>query len=218
MIALLRIIFKMLPWLIVVALLSWLLLAEKLNIGISKGVKNTYQSSLLTRVESLGKLELVRYHFQEVTEIQKAADRIDLKLFKLPTIVPDSRAVLISEGSAVGCIDLTLIQKEDIIHSDDTLYVRLPAPELCYFKIDLEKPRLYDLEIQGLSAKDRKQFIEELYRVAEQDIRASALKMGILEETRANAQTLLKPLFESISGHAVVIQFDLSTDNLNPIQ
>ncbi|RED99866.1 DUF4230 domain-containing protein [Marinoscillum furvescens] len=195
MIALLRIILKMLPWLIVVALLSWLLIAEKLDIGIAPGAKNTYQSALLTRVESLGKVELVRYHFQEVTEIQKAADRIDLKLFKLPTIVPDSRAVLISKGSAVGCVDLTQVKKDHIRHRKDTVYITLPAPELCYFKIDLENSRLYDLEIQGLSPKDRKLFMEELYEVAEQDIRASALKMGILEETRTNAQNLLQPLF-----------------------
>ncbi|MEQ8473375.1 MAG: DUF4230 domain-containing protein [Marinoscillum sp.] len=210
MISLAKIIFKMLPWLIVVALLSWMLISEKLSLDIIGGEKETYQHTILTRVEAMGKLELVKYNFQEVTEVQKAVARIDFKLFKLPTtLAPDSRAVLISQGSAVGCINLAKLSKSDIHLENDTLFISLPPPELCYFKIDLEKSRIYDLEITGLSKSERKQFMEELYKVAESEIRDSAFKMGILEQTRENAETILTPLLENISGKKVVLSFKL---------
>ena len=66
------------------------------------------------------------------------ADVIDFKLFKYKT-VPDAKAVLISQGTATGCIDLTKIGKKDITEQNDTIYITLPIPEICYFKIDLEK-------------------------------------------------------------------------------
>lgn len=217
MIGLAKIILKMLPWLIVVALLSWLLISEKLSLDIVGGERETYQNTILTRVESMGKLELVKYNFQEVTEVQKAVARIDLKLFKLPTtIAPDSRAVLISQGSAVGCVNLAQLQKADIHEVNDTLYVSLPPPELCYFKIDLEKSRIYDLEISGLSRAERKTFMEELYKVAESQIRQSAYEMGILEQTRENARQILTPLLENISKKEVIINFKMDEPMVIP--
>lgn len=216
MILLLRILLKMLPWLIVVALLSWMLLAEKLSFDVVQGKEETYQNTLLTKVEQLGKLELVKYNFQEVTEVKKLADYVDLKFFKYK-LLPDAKAVLISQGSAVGCIDLTLIKKEDITQLRDTVYVTLPAPELCYFKIDLEKSRIYDLEISGIPREEQKAFMEELYQAAESEIRNSALQMGILEQTRQNAQTILTPVFQDISGKVVILKFDLDMPSGPPM-
>ena len=59
--------------------------------------------------------------------------------------------------------------------------------------------------------------MDELYKQAEINIKQSALETGILEETQYNAQILLKPLLETISGMPVVLTFDLSKD-LAPIQ
>ena len=205
MIGLLKIILKILPWLLVIGLLGWMLMKETFSFQRMEGGKEIYQNTILNRVDQMGKMELVKYSFQEVTEIKKMADYIDFKLFKYRPI-PDARAVLISQGSATGCIDLSLITEEDLTERNDTLYVTLPPPELCYFKIDLENSRLYDLKVTYMSEADRKSFIQELYRVAEKEIRDTAMETGILDQTRENAQIILKPLFESISGKTVMIQ------------
>ena len=126
MIGLAKIILKILPWLLVVALLSWMLIEEKLGFELQEGNKEVYQSTILTRMESMGKMELVKYNFQEVTEIKKEMAKIDLKLFKLPTtMAPDSKAVLISQGSAAGCIDLKAIKPKDINEINDTIYIAI---------------------------------------------------------------------------------------------
>ena len=212
MISLLRTILFVLPWVLLIGVLSWLLVEEKLTIDDSEPSREVYQSSVLTRVEQMGNLELVKYNFQEVTEIKKVAESMDFKFFKWKAQT-DSKAVLISSGSAVGCIDLTSLSSADINTEGDTLYVKLPAPEMCFFKVDLEKSRIYDLQIDYLPKEERADFMEQLYDEAEKNIRATALNMGILEQARENAQTLLQPLFEEISGKPVVLSFGMDVEN-----
>ncbi|GAB4241412.1 MAG: hypothetical protein Tsb0034_18460 [Ekhidna sp.] len=206
MIKLLQLLLKAFPWLLSLGLLTWLFfqqLAEK-----SGPKREVIHNTLLTRIETIGKVELVKYNFQEVTEVKRISEVIDLKVFKFKT-VPDSKAVLISEGTAVGCVDLKKVSGDMITQLNDTVYVHLPAPEICYFKIDLEKSRLYDLQVDYLSAENRKAFIQELYKAAEEEIKSSALQTGILDQTKENAHTILRPLFESIAEKPVILSFDM---------
>ncbi|MBR11121.1 MAG: hypothetical protein CMP48_25995 [Rickettsiales bacterium] len=211
MIGLLKIIFKSIPWILLVAILSWLLIEEKIDFGIKEGSKDVYQNNILTQVEAIGKLELAQYHFQEVTELNKNADYVELfsRKFKL---APDARALLISQGSAAGCIDLANISKADIDITRDTLFITIPQPELCYYKIDLANSRFYDLEVTSLDKKKRQEFMEEIYRLAESQIKQSALELGILEQTRENAHRILDPMLEKIAGKPVVISFQMAED------
>lgn len=205
-----RLILKLLPWVLLLLATIWIAISQGLGINRITGGKELNQNTLLTQVEQLGKLELAKYNFQEVTEVTKIADVVDLKLFKYK-VAPDSKAILISQGSATGCIDLTQITEEDISEVGDSLYITLPAPELCYFKIDLENSRLYDLQINYLPVDQRAQFIQELYQAAEQEIKNSALQTGILEQTEINAKLILKPLFESITNKTVLFNMSLAS-------
>ncbi|WP_258103968.1 DUF4230 domain-containing protein [Marinoscillum sp. MHG1-6] len=211
MIGLTKLFLKLFPWLLCVGLLSYLLISEKL--GIKKAFQSTeiHQNTLLQSVEKIGKLEVVQYNLQQITELKKVPGYIDLKLFQLKNpLIEDAKGVLISQGSATGCIDLTKVSKSDILLIEDTLYITLPQPELCNFKIDLEKSRLYDLEIRSI-LDQQKEFMEELYRLAEADVKKSAMDMGIIEQSRSNAILILKPLFENVSGMPVIINFDMAT-------
>lgn len=192
----LRLIFKILPWLIVVVLLLWVYLIFKSTQDTETEIN---RSAMLYKIESLGKLELVRYNFKEITEIKE----ISKEYFRLFKLGPDSEIALISEGQAVGCIDLTKITEKDITLNNDTLYVRLPPAEICYYKLDMEKTRIYALKTNPL--KDEKKFIQKAYKHAEREIKEAAINTGILEQTRSNAELILKPLLEEISGKKVVL-------------
>ncbi|ELR69977.1 hypothetical protein C900_04500 [Fulvivirga imtechensis AK7] len=191
-----RLILKLLPWLIVILLALWIYLTFK-TAQQTETVIN--RSAVLQKIESLGKLELVRYNFKEITEVTELSKEY-FRIFKLG---PDSRIALISEGQAVGCIDLTKIKEDDITMKNDTLYVRLPPAEICYYKLDMENTRIYSLQTNPL--KDEKAFIQKAYRYAERDIKESALSSGILEQTRNNAELILKPFLEQTSGKVVVL-------------
>lgn len=207
MINLLKLILKILPWLLVVGLLSWMLIQEKMSFS-KERITEIETNTILTKVEQLGKMELVKYNFQEVTEIKKIANSIDFKFFKYKPL-PDSKGVLISQGSAAGCIDLSKIKLKDVQSSNDTIFISLPSPEICYFKIDLEKSRLYDLQIEYMRQEDRRNFVQELYKVAEKQIKNSSLESGILEQTKENAHSVLRPILESITDKTIILNFTL---------
>ena len=176
----------------------------------------TNSTIVLEKMESLGKLELVKYNFKEITEY-KELSREKLTILKIlgsNRIDPDSEAILISHGEAVGCLDLTKIKKEDITFTADTVLIVLPHPELCYYKIDLENTQLYSLKTGYFV--DEKAFVESAYEKAEEKIKEAALQTGILEQTKINAQLILKPLLQETSGNKnIILRFNSPGHSLN---
>jgi hypothetical protein len=203
----LKVFFYLFPWILtaVCALWFWFYWEEIELFPDKQDQMNETHTLVLERMETMGKLELIKYQFQEITEIEKVGKDF-YNLFKLEN---DSRAVLISKGEAVGCIDLTRMELQHIQETADSIIVQLPPPELCYFKLDLDNTRIYALET-GIFTSE-KQFIEEAYKSAEKQIRQSALESGILIKARENAEIVLKPLLEEISGKEVVIVYNLNT-------
>jgi len=186
-----RLVLITVPW-IILGIVLW---NKDQNEVISESKSTT---TILTEMESLGKLELVKYNFKEITELKE----LSKKYFKIFQLGPDSKIALISEGQAVGCLDLTKINTEDISQSEDTLYVRLPDPELCYYKLDLSKTKIYSLQTNPLN--DEKEFIKRAYKEAEEDIKRAALSGGILDQTTANAEKMLKPLLKKLTSKEIV--------------
>ncbi len=151
------------------------------------------QSIVLKEVTALGKLELVRYTFKDIIEYEQPN-----------TFLPNANAVLIVEGEAVGCIDLSRVGPSDILTSEDSVTIRLPKPELCGWKINHDRSRVYDTRFSFL---DQSQLVSDAYRKAERQIRQSALDGGILTQTRENADRMLRPLLTQLSGRSVGITF-----------
>jgi hypothetical protein len=160
-------------------------------------------SVMLKEIEVLGKMELVRYNFKEITELTEVSEEY-FRIFKLG---PDQKIALISSGQAVGCIDLTRMKEEDIQINSDTVYIRLPEPEICYYKLDMENTRIYSLQTNPL--KEDGPFIQKAYKLAEREIRQAAMTSGILDQTKVNAELILTPIFEKISGKTVVFSKEL---------
>jgi len=195
-------VFRIIPW-IAVVLLAILLLLSKQDAAPPETIIN--RTAVLQEIEALGRMELVRYNFKEITEITELSETY----FNLFKIGPDQKIALISTGEAVGCIDLTKIRESDITGEGDTLFIQLPPPEICYYKLNMDKTRIYSLETNFM--KDEKKFIQEAYKQAEDEIRQAALNSGILDQTRNNAELMLKPVFEQISGRTVILHFRMDT-------
>lgn len=177
--------------LIVVSIFLW----EKLknfNLFAFKEMKTTH-NMVLREMTLLGKLELANFAFRDVVEQELVRDYL-----------PNPKAILIIQGEAIGCIDLTKVKAEDISSKEDTLIVHLPDPELCSYKIDHSKSKIYDTEYAFMNEQS---LMNEAYSRAEEKIKQSALEMGILEQTKKNANLVLKPLLENISGKKVVLQY-----------
>lgn len=170
-------------------------------------VSQTNFQTVLEEVESLGKLELVKYNFKDVVEHTQKNGY---------SSVLDSKVLLIVAAEAVGCMDLTRIKKEDIREVGDSLYVHLPAPELCYYKIDHQKSKVYDSE--SLPFIKDENLVGEAFAKAEKQIEKAALESGILIQTQAMAQTMLKPLLENLTQKTIILTFEpiSTTQEQNP--
>jgi len=149
----------------------------------------------VTKITSMGKLELVRYAMKDVIE-QKETRRF----------LPDERILFVAVGEVTGCIDLTKVAKEDILIEGDSLTLTLPQPEICYTKIDHQKSKVYDVSGAWFPS-DAKNMVEGIYKIAEQRLTANANEMQILQKTRDNALAIFKPLVENLSGKKVGIVF-----------
>jgi hypothetical protein len=160
-------------------------------------IKTTH-NVVIKEIVSLGKMELVKYSFRDVVEQEIIRD-----------FLPDPKAILIVQGEAVGCIDLTKITEKDLVTTGDTLILNLPNPEVCYYKIDHSKSKIYKTDYAFMNEA---LLLDEAYRKAEEQILKSALDSDILEQTKKNADLILKPLIENISSKNVVIKYPLSGD------
>ncbi len=150
------------------------------------------QQLVLREVTALGKLELVRYTFKDIVEYNQPR-----------AILPNARAVLIVQGEATGCIDLTHLTAKDV-QTGDTIVVKLPQPELCGWKINHKQSRVYDTQFGFM---DESELVSGAYTQAEEQIRQSALNSGILEQTRQNADRILRPILEKVAGKPVKFRY-----------
>ncbi|RDB04985.1 DUF4230 domain-containing protein [Runella aurantiaca] len=166
------------------------------------GETETTHAMVLEEVQAMGKLELVRYNFKDIVEHEQK-----LQWF------PNPKAILIVQGEAIGCIDLTKITTSDITSASDTVVVHLPEPELCSYKIDHTKSKVYNTEY---AFTEEAKLVQEAYQQAEKQIQKSALDLGILEQTKQNANLILKPVLEKISGKKVVLRYRLKATIPNP--
>ncbi len=165
---------------------------KNFNPFVIKDIQTTH-NMVLKEMTVLGKLELSNFAFRDVVEQELVRD-----------YMPNPKAILIVQGEAIGCIDLSKIKPEDIATKDDTLIVHLPDPELCSYRIDHSKSKIYDTEYAFMNEQS---LMNEAYTRAEAKIKQSALEMGILDQTKKNAELVLKPLLENISGKKVVLQY-----------
>ncbi len=150
-------------------------------------------NTVLTSVEDLGKMELVRYNFKDVVEYQKNVSKW----------VPDSKIALIVSGEAVGCVDFAKITQADIEFQGDTLVqVALPEPEICYYKVDHSQSKVFSKE--NTYFQDAA-LVEEAFRYAENNVKRAAMNSGILKQTQVNAEKILKPILEEVTGRRVVL-------------
>ena len=171
----------------------------------SLGAENETQTThavVLEEVQALGKMELVKYNFKDIVEHEQVVQWL-----------PNPKAVLIVQGEAIGCIDLTKITTSDVTEASDTVIVHLPEPELCSYKIDHSKSKVYNTEYAFM---EEAKLVQAAYQHAEQQIQKAALDMGILEQTKQNANQILKPVLEKISGKKVVLRYRMKATLAKP--
>lgn len=220
-----KIALRLLPWILLTTIIFTLYLTNHWPFGSGD---NDYQdviesTTFLERIERLGKLELVKYNYKEVFEYKRLSDGkiIGNAILNTTNYDPDISVILIASGEAVGCIDLMLMQLSDIHVSDDSVVVTLPAPELCYYKLNLDDTKVYSLSESSWWSKlfsdsdEENEVLQMAYQKAEQRISEAALESGIYRSVNEQATLILKPLLEEVSGKSIMIETTLPAVQLS---
>lgn len=155
----------------------------------------TSHTTVLKKIEALGNLELIRYKYKDMVEHEV-----------IKAYLPDPKVVLMVAGEVVGCINLKKVKAADVIEKKDTVYIRLPRPEICYSKINHSESKVFDTRNTTLFG-DRSKLIDQAYRIAENHLPQAAKQANIIERTKASGESLLRPLFENLSKKKVVFTY-----------
>ena len=222
-----KLIFQILPWFLLIVISIILYLTN--HWPFDKNEKE-YQhvidtSVILNKVENLGKLELVKYNFNEVFEYRRLSDGkiIGNSILNTNNYNPDLSVILIASGDAVGCIDLTKLEISDINIKKDSVVIILPAPELCYHKLDLENTKIYSFSEKSWWSRlfsdedEQKEILQMAYQKAEKRLGEAAIESGIYQSTNENVIRILKPLLEQLTGKNVTFSTTMPSKDLEPI-
>lgn len=151
---------------------------------------------VVEKIVDLGKMELVNYQFHDNL---KHSLEIDWW--------PDPEILISVYGEAVGCVDFRGIDSTALTFvGDSVLIIRLPEPEVCQVKVDHQKSMVQNTSFTSISP-DKRNLVDEAYKMAEKEILKAALESGILENTKNKANDNLRPSLEAISQRKIIFQF-----------
>lgn len=191
-----RILFILLPWtlLILTSVFLWKQCQDSTPVLIQEDQVVINHHMVVEKMESLGKLELVKYYIKDIVEHEVIKD------WQL-----DPKVVLIVSGEVVGCINLTKIDSNHIQIEMDKITVKLPQPELCYFKINHKESKVHSMEKDYFT--ESSELVDTAYKMAEKQIEVAAIKMKILEQTKVNSEIFLRPFLEELTGKKVIFTY-----------
>ncbi len=153
-------------------------------------------TSLISEMKAIGKLELTKITIKDVMEYQL---ELDWAL--------DKKVLMVFGGEVVGCIDLSQITTESIVSNDSLVNITINGTEICYSKLDHSKTKLYNLSTLAEFNKIEPELMDYLYKKGEAYLVSDSMRVIVRTQTEINAQKILKPLLERICKKKVQLLF-----------
>ena len=112
--------------------------------------------------------------------------------------------LLLAEGEVVAGIDMTQVNKQDIVVRGDHVSITLPAPAILYSKLDNNRTYVYE-RMTGLLRKPDIELEGEARQLAEQAMIDRALQGEILKQAEANARMQIEAFLRVLGFTDIVI-------------
>ena len=162
------------------------------------GKETVNHEAVVERIRLMGKVQLVQFNIRDVVEY-----KVERNMF-----LPDSKVLMIVAGEMGACIDLQKIKDGDVRRGETKTVIVLPAPEICYVKVNHERSHIYDKK-SWMFLDDDAELLDKSYKEAERFLNRPDVQEPALTDARKNAATILAPVFEKIAGQPVEITFGL---------
>lgn len=179
-------------------------------IGISSGIINISKINnnnspeemvLLSKLENLGNYKLITFYINYTVKDTTKNDTLEIE--KINT---RGNLLAIINGSVDACINMKRIEKSEIKENNDTAFIKLPMPVLCNTEIDYNQSIIYDTNFS--SSILNQNFIAKYFPNTINNLKAEAIRMGILDQAKENALQILQPIIEEILKKNTVIKFE----------
>ena len=153
-------------------------------------------ATYIEEVRALARLESIQYSIEKVITAEIGQGSFGF-LF-------GDRMLFVAHGIVIAGIDLSKMNPQDLQLQGNTLYVRLPEPEIFIATLDNQKSYVYDRETGVLTHGDIN--LEATARqAAEEEIKKAAIEDGILEQARLNAEAFMQQFLGTLGYDQVVI-------------
>lgn len=153
-------------------------------------------SVVIDKIESMGRLEVVKYNIQDIIEYKKMRQWL-----------PNAKTALLINGEIVACIDLTKITEDRVALSGDSIVLYLPEPQVCHVKVDHARSKVYDMTY-GLW--ETTALMDEAYKHAEKELIRQSKNLDFKEKAKENATLVLTPMLHAFGFKHITIMYDES--------
>lgn len=159
---------------------------------------DTSQSTVVTQIKRLERLETVTYTMDKVVEGQRSSAI-------LPDFLVGDKLLLLVHGEAIAGVDLRQLQPSDVAVHGRNVDVHLPPAQVFITALDDSRTRVFSRST-GWFVQADPNLESEVRSLAEQNLRSSALASGILSTAHNNAASTLTKLllglgFEKVNVH-----------------
>ncbi|HEX7705181.1 MAG TPA: DUF4230 domain-containing protein [Thermoanaerobaculia bacterium] len=156
-------------------------------------------SALVTQVRELSRLETAAMRVVHVGRVTQSYKMV-------PDAISGDEITFLATGDVIAGIDLSRLTVEDVWRSPDgTLHVRLPPPHILVSRVDNKESRVMSRKTGMLRRADIN--LESRARQhAEENIRAEALRKGILPLAAKNAEAKMGDLLHTFGFERVIFE------------
>ncbi|HET7436683.1 MAG TPA: DUF4230 domain-containing protein [Thermoanaerobaculia bacterium] len=153
-------------------------------------------SALVTQVRELNRLETASMHVLHVSTIQQSYTMV-------PNALGGDEITFLAAGDVIAGIDLSQLKQHDVWREPDgTLVLRMPPAQVLVTRVDNRESRVLNRKTGVLRRAD--QDLETRARQhAESEIRAEALRKGIIALAQTNGEKKLSDLMRTLGFRRV---------------
>jgi hypothetical protein len=153
-------------------------------------------STLVTQVRDLNRLETASMRVMHVGTVTQSYKVI-------PNALAGDEITFLATGDVIAGLDLSKLKAEDVWRSPDgAINMRLPPPEILISRVDNEHSRVINRKT-GVLRRSDVDLETRARQHAETNIRAEALKQGILPLASQNGEKKLAELLRTLGFERV---------------
>ncbi|MDX2212579.1 MAG: DUF4230 domain-containing protein [Oculatellaceae cyanobacterium bins.114] len=156
-----------------------------------------------------------------VVEQVRGVSELTTAVFVMQAVVPTSRdrtfggyvvgkttLLYVAYGEVRAGVDLSKVQPGDVQITADTVYLRLPPPQILDSKIDVTRSRVYDYDrgFLGLGPDAAPELQDRAQRETLNEIVAAACSEGVLQEASDRAKLVVTQLLNTAGYRNITIE------------